>query len=293
MTPKPHLALVPSDLPDPPYPRDTATKGWRFELDLERIVRSDTWILSPPDIRPWLLMVWSTAFRQIPAGSLPSDHKLIAAHIGMEPRTFAVNAELLLRGFVPHADGRLYHPVVVERVIALLEYRDRERERKAKYRNSLRRNESRPTGQTRDSGGVPLGETALEQEQEEDSSLRSESSIAVTSVTARHTSPREARRPPCPYAEIRSLWIEVLPELRAPLDTEHWTPARKAAISARWRDQLPSLESWRDCFTRVRKSRFLMGRVNGNGSGKPFTADLFWIAKPENLLKLYEGKYDG
>ena len=128
---------------------------------------------------------------------------------------------------------------------------------------------------------------------EEDSSLRSESSIAVTSVTARHTTPREARRPPCPYAEIRALWIEVLPELRAPLDTEHWTPARKAAISARWRDQLPSLDSWRDCFARVRKSRFLMGRVNGNGSGKPFQADLFWIAKPENLLKLYEGKYDG
>jgi hypothetical protein len=72
---------------------------------------------------------------------------------------------------------------------------------------------------------------------------------------------------------------------------EHWTPARKSLLRARWSDQLPSLDAWRDCFRRVRKSRFLMGRANG--TTRPFQADLFWIAKPENLLKLYEGKYDG
>jgi hypothetical protein len=110
------------------------------------------------------------------------------------------------------------------------------------------------------------------------------------------TSPSEAERAPahkpCPYEEIRSLWIEVLPELRRPIGTEHWTAQRKAQIRNRWRDQLPDLDAWRECFELVRKSRFLMGKGPANGR-KPFEADLFWIAKPENLLKLYEGKYHG
>ena len=110
------------------------------------------------------------------------------------------------------------------------------------------------------------------------------------------TSPSEAQpapaHKPCPFEEIRSLWIEVLPELRRPIGTEHWTPQRKAQIRNRWRDQLPDLDAWRKCFEAVRRSRFLMGKGPANGR-KPFEADLFWISKPENLLKLYEGKYHG
>lgn len=34
-----------------PYPCDTRAKGWRFELDHERIRQSDTWALAPPEIR--------------------------------------------------------------------------------------------------------------------------------------------------------------------------------------------------------------------------------------------------
>jgi hypothetical protein len=100
------------------------------------------------------------------------------------------------------------------------------------------------------------------------------------------------RHAPCPYEDIRNLWIELLPELKQPIGAEHWTDARKAMLRARWRDQLPDLDAWRECFELVRKSQFLMGEVKGRGS-RPFQADLFWVAKPENLLKIYEGKYHG
>lgn len=35
-----------------PYPSDTRPKGWRFELDYERIEASDTWALAPAEVRP-------------------------------------------------------------------------------------------------------------------------------------------------------------------------------------------------------------------------------------------------
>jgi hypothetical protein len=98
------------------------------------------------------------------------------------------------------------------------------------------------------------------------------------------------RHEPCPFSAIRELWIEVLPELKQPIGAEHWTDARKAVLRARWRDQLPDLAAWRECFELIRKSPFLMGQVATKGR-RPFQADLFWVAKPENLLKIYEGKY--
>jgi hypothetical protein len=101
------------------------------------------------------------------------------------------------------------------------------------------------------------------------------------------------RRKSCPYDEILNLWQTMMPELPQPLGVEHWTAQRKNQIRARWHDQLPDMESWEDCFSRIRRSKFLMGRVSPTPGKKLFRCDLFWITKPENLLKLYEGKYHG
>lgn len=119
---------------EPPYAADTRAKGWRFELDHERIRQSDTWALASPEIRPWLLMLWMVAWEQTPCGSLPAEPELIAARIGMSPRTFDKHATVLLRGWQCASDGRLYHAVLTERVRELLEYRDAAAKRKADYR---------------------------------------------------------------------------------------------------------------------------------------------------------------
>lgn len=64
-----------------PYPPDTKAKGWRFELDLEQVMQSDTWALANPETRPWLLMLWTTAWQQTPCGSMPSEDALIVARL--------------------------------------------------------------------------------------------------------------------------------------------------------------------------------------------------------------------
>lgn len=108
-----------ADSPPAPYPPDTRAKGWRFELDMERVRQSDTWALASREMRPWLLMLWVTAWEQRPCGSLPADDELIAARMEMDIRQFRAHRDILLRGWVLHADGRLYHPTITERVLQM------------------------------------------------------------------------------------------------------------------------------------------------------------------------------
>jgi len=117
-----------------PYPPDTDAKGWRFELDYEQVERSDTWALAAPEIRPWLLMLWMTAWKQVPCGSLPDDDELIAVRIGMPLEMFQASKHRLLRGWWRADDGRLYHRVLTERVQDMLAKKEKERVRKAGYR---------------------------------------------------------------------------------------------------------------------------------------------------------------
>lgn len=119
---------------DVPYPADVRAKGWRFELDLEKIEQSDTWALASPDIRPWLLMLWSTAWKQTPCGSLPEGDDLIAARIGMAPKAFSKNRAVMLRGWWKAADGRLYHSTIVGFVLDMMGRRRSEADRKARVR---------------------------------------------------------------------------------------------------------------------------------------------------------------
>jgi hypothetical protein len=117
-----------------PYPADTRAKGWRFELDHERIEQSDTWTLAPAEVRPWLLMLWLTAWRQEPCGSLSNSDELIAARIGMPMKAFSKHRAVLMRGWWLADDGRLYHDTVTKRVIEMIAARDKDRTRKAAYR---------------------------------------------------------------------------------------------------------------------------------------------------------------
>ncbi len=119
-----------------PYPADTRAKGWRFELDYERIEQSDTWGLTTlkPEARPWLLMTWYTAWKQKPCGSMPADPELFAAAIGATEATFAKHRKVLLRGWWLADDGRLYHDTLVQRVLEMLKQRRGDADRQAANR---------------------------------------------------------------------------------------------------------------------------------------------------------------
>lgn len=133
-----------------PYPDDTRAKGWRFELDHERIKQSDTWALAPANVRPWLLMLWMTAWEQTPCGSLPSDDDLIVARLGIDPEFFASNRAKIMRGWTVASNGRLYHPVVSQRVLEMMESRRKDAARKGKQRGPKTDSKRIPTGVTRD-----------------------------------------------------------------------------------------------------------------------------------------------
>lgn len=116
-----------------PYPADTRAKGWRFEIDYEKVEQSDTWALAPPDARPWLLMLWLTAWRQTPCGSLPPEDALIAARIGMPMKAYQKHREVLRRGWWLAEDGRLYHDTIIGRVLEMLESRRKNSQRVANH----------------------------------------------------------------------------------------------------------------------------------------------------------------
>lgn len=120
--------------PEPPYPGSVRSNGWSCDLDVQRIKQSDTWTLAPADMRPWLLMLWVEAWQSVPCGSMPATDELIAARIGMDARLFAANRDVLLRGWRLHSDGRLYHTVITERVLAMLSKRRATAERVGKWR---------------------------------------------------------------------------------------------------------------------------------------------------------------
>lgn len=140
-----------------PYPADTKAKGWRFELDLEQVMQSDTWALALPDQRPWLFMLWTTAWQQTPCGSMPSDLKLICARLGMSAKQFEKSKEVILRGWWLADDGRLYHDTIASRVQDMLNRKNGERQRKAEYRAKKEMEERLrdANAQTRDGLDVP------------------------------------------------------------------------------------------------------------------------------------------
>jgi len=156
-----------NNLPEPAYPADTHVKGWRFEIDHVRLNQSDTWALAPADMRPWLLMMWHVGWQQKPAGSFSNNDEVIAAKIGMDIRTFRGNREVLMRGWELHSDGRLYHPVIVDQVLAYLDKAERERIKKANYRDRQRQAAATvyPVSPV-DTQGTPGGRTAQELELE-------------------------------------------------------------------------------------------------------------------------------
>lgn len=92
----------------------------------------------------------------------------------------------------------------------------------------------------------------------------------------------------CPVQEIVALYHAMLPMCPS---AEKLTRTRIGYIRARWREDLPTIEAFRNYFADVKKSRFLTGQVNGSRDRPPFVADLEWLMRPGNFAKVLEGKY--
>ena len=96
---------------------------------------------------------------------------------------------------------------------------------------------------------------------------------------------------PCPHRKIVDLYHEVLPMCPRVRD---WTPARAAQLRARWNEDKSrqNLDYWRRFFEYVATCDFLVGKGQAKPGSAPFLADLEWMLKQSNFVKIRERKYE-
>jgi hypothetical protein len=272
------LRVVETKQIEPPYPKNTRVRGWKFVLDHERINQSDTWALAPPDMRPWLLMLWHTAWQQVPAGSFSDDDRVIAAKIGMDYRLFVAHKDILMRGWERYSDGRLYHPVLVEQVLNYAEHNRKERERISEWREKKKQELIDDVTRNKHVSTTP--------EPEPEPIVTSPNGDVGDFSDA--DAPKKSPAARVPFTKIVDLYHEHLPMLPR---TTKITPTLKGYMRQRWLEDLTDLDDWREYFSDVAQSRFLTGKSQGSNGRPPFIADLGWITKPENFRKITQGNY--
>lgn len=101
----------------------------------------------------------------------------------------------------------------------------------------------------------------------------------------------------CPHQKLIELYHLSMPnnpEVRA------WSEARKRMMATRWKEMAKEdgykneeegLDYWRRYFEFANHSEFLTGRSATRDGIKPFLADMEWLIKPANFIKVIEGKY--
>ena len=113
-----------------------------------------------------------------------------------------------------------------------------------------------------------------------------EPNIKHKPITINHKPTGQDRVARVPYQDILNLYHESLSELP---QVKALTQKRKGYIKNLWADDLPDMKNWTNFFDYIKKSDFLMGKTQpAHGRTKPFMANLEWITKPENFLKILE-----
>lgn len=156
MNTAPRLSIVPKELPDPPYDKHTSANGYGFDLDVPRMQNSDSWAICPQEIRPWMMMSWVMSWTQHPCGSLPADDEIVAVRLGCSVEFLQVHRRFILRGWAIHSDGRLYHPVITEEVMKMLQSREKWKLKKRGQRAETEK-QSLTLNVPRESPGCPWG----------------------------------------------------------------------------------------------------------------------------------------
>lgn len=102
----------------PLVPPECDLSGLRFmPLDAARLLDSDLMALSTGDEFKAAVALWCKAWGQVPSGSLTNDERVLARAAGVSLAEWRGLREMALRGWVECSDGRLYHPVVCEKVL--------------------------------------------------------------------------------------------------------------------------------------------------------------------------------
>ncbi|WP_244130847.1 YdaU family protein [Burkholderia pyrrocinia] len=111
-----------SDLPLPLTPADSELRNFReMPIDVPRLLGSDLVHDESPEACWSAMLLWCVSWHEVPAGSLPDNDEWLAKRAGywhkgkLDPTWHDVRAGAL-HGWIKCSDGRLYHPVVAEKV---------------------------------------------------------------------------------------------------------------------------------------------------------------------------------
>ncbi|MFO1183442.1 MAG: DUF1376 domain-containing protein [Bauldia sp.] len=120
-------------LPVPPTPASTDLRDLPFmPLDVGRLRDSELAGIASAEAFRACVLSWCVAWHQVPAGSLPDDDAVLARLLGFGRNVKSwrrVRAAGGLHGWFRCSDGRLYHPIVAEKVAYAERRREAARER--------------------------------------------------------------------------------------------------------------------------------------------------------------------
>lgn len=109
-----------SELPAPPLPADCNLREYLYiPMEIERLRRSRSWLIAKrkPELGFYMVNLWIAAWHEVPAASLEDDDEVLADLAMCDPKRWPKVKADVLRGWVKHSDGRLYHQVVVEKAL--------------------------------------------------------------------------------------------------------------------------------------------------------------------------------
>lgn len=106
-----------ADFPEPLVPADCDLRDFQFTpVEFQRLFSSETWLLANDAEKVAAITLWGRCWSQVPAGSMPSDDRLLAQLSGAGSRWKRVR-DIAMRGWVLCTDGRYYHPVMSEKAL--------------------------------------------------------------------------------------------------------------------------------------------------------------------------------
>jgi hypothetical protein len=200
-------------------------------------------------------MLWFIAWQQTPCGSLPKDDTLNAARLGMEVYAFQCDKAILLRGWAEADDGRLYHPVLTQLVLEMMDRKAGNAQRQAAYRQRrliARDNETNDKHRTdnavthysgvSDDTTTTTTTTTITNESIPDgistvSTRKTTKTLSVSDLVAEGVEQQHAED-----------WLTVRKARRAPLTRAAWndmkTEAAKAAIAPAEAVRIAASSSW-------------------------------------------------
>ena len=287
--------MAETKLPKPPVDANVDLRDFPFmPLDVARLRDSDLVSKATDAEFRAAVLLWCAAWHQVPAGSLPDDTQILThlAGLGRDTEAFERVRGISMGHFQMSADGRLYHPVICEKVLEAWERKednadrreaDRVRKREAREQKEHINQGSGPKDKDRTSDGSSGNSTGCPPE------------VRSKTGTGTGTGTEEEEAPPSPSELVGKaigsamivIWNQdcVAAGLAKVLKLHQ---SRQTKLEVRLVEDFENdLGQWETYCRRIADSPFLTGKNDRN-----WKADLDWVLEPRNLAKIVEGKFD-